>query len=317
MTSPIGWHEQERLRRGRGSPAPGPEDGGRRPADRWPGPRLQQPAGRHFGLVRDDRRCAWRRAAAATSSAIWRRAKVRPRRAAALTHRLLAFSRRQTLAPKPVVINRLMADLVELVRRTVGPAIEVETIAAGGLWPTLVDANQLENALLNLCINARDAMPTAAGSRSRPATNGSTPAPRASTRLDPGQYVTVCVSDTGSGIDKAIAGARVRSLLHDQADRRGHGPGTVDGLRLRAPVDGHVRIYSEVGQGTMVCIYLPRHLGAEEAEPAQPIGAPAAHADRPDDPGRRRRADGADAGRRCAGRARLSPAWRRPTARRA
>jgi PAS domain-containing protein len=81
------------------------------------------------------------------------------RRAASLTHRLLAFSRRQTLSPKPISINRLMTDFVDLVRRTVGPAIEVETVAAGGLWLTMVDPNQLENALLNLCINARDAMP--------------------------------------------------------------------------------------------------------------------------------------------------------------
>src|SRR6185436_14019301 len=81
------------------------------------------------------------------------------RRAASLTHRLLAFSRRQTLSPKPTVINRLLNDFVELVRRTVGPAIHVETIAGVGLWPALVDANQLENTLLNLCINARDAMP--------------------------------------------------------------------------------------------------------------------------------------------------------------
>src|SRR5688572_16138022 len=81
------------------------------------------------------------------------------RRAASLTHRLLAFSRRQTLSPKPIVVNRLMTEFVELVRRSVGPSIQVETIEAVGLWPTMVDANQLENALLNLCINARDAMP--------------------------------------------------------------------------------------------------------------------------------------------------------------
>ncbi|WP_336970040.1 PAS domain-containing protein [Sphingobium aromaticiconvertens] len=81
------------------------------------------------------------------------------RRAAALTHRLLAFSRRQTLSPKPLVVNRLMTELVELIQRTVGPSIAVETVAAAGLWPALVDANQLENAILNLCINARDAMP--------------------------------------------------------------------------------------------------------------------------------------------------------------
>jgi signal transduction histidine kinase len=81
------------------------------------------------------------------------------KRAAVLTHRLLAFSRRQTLEPKPININRLVADMEELIRRSVGPSIHIEVVGAGGLWTTLVDPNQLENALLNLSINARDAMP--------------------------------------------------------------------------------------------------------------------------------------------------------------
>jgi signal transduction histidine kinase len=107
------------------------------------------------------------------------------RRAASLTHRLLAFSRRQTLDPKPTNINRLIAGLEELIRRTVGPGIQVEVVGAAGLWTALVDRNQLENALLNLCINARDAMPEAGASPSRRRTNGSTSVPRANASCRP------------------------------------------------------------------------------------------------------------------------------------
>ena len=100
------------------------------------------------------------------------------KRAAALTHRLLAFSRRQTLDPKPTNVNQLLGGLEELVRRTVGPGIAVEVVGASGLWPTLVDPNQLENAVLNLCVNARDAMPVAEVTIERQ-TDGSTTGARA------------------------------------------------------------------------------------------------------------------------------------------
>ncbi|WBO23789.1 PAS domain-containing protein [Sphingomonas abietis] len=192
------------------------------------------------------------------------------RRAAALTHRLLAFSRRQTLSPKPVVINRLMSELVELVQRTVGPAIEVETVAAVGLWPTLVDANQLENAILNLCINARDAMPR--GGRITIETGNKWLDSRAASErgLDPGQYVTVCVSDTGTGIEKE----NLKRVFDPFFTTKPLGQGTGLGLSMvygfARQSNGHVRIYSELGQGTMVCIYLPRHAGeADEIEEEQ------------------------------------------------
>jgi PAS domain S-box-containing protein len=200
------------------------------------------------------------------------------RRAAALTHRLLAFSRRQTLSPKPVVINRLMSDLVELVQRTVGPSIQVETIAAGGLWPTLVDANQLENAILNLCINARDAMP--GGGRITIETGNKWLDQRAARErgLEAGQYVTVCVSDTGAGIDKAILERVFDPFFTTKPMGEGTGLGLSMVYGFARQSHGHVRIYSEVGQGTMVCIYLPRHLGEEEAEPDSETAAPAVHA---------------------------------------
>jgi signal transduction histidine kinase/ActR/RegA family two-component response regulator len=190
------------------------------------------------------------------------------RRAAALTHRLLAFSRRQTLQPKPVNINRLMSEFVELVRRTVGPAIEVETVAAGGLWLTMVDPNQLENALLNLCINARDAMPNGGKITIETANRWLDERTALSRTLDPGQYVTVCVSDTGSGIDKAILDRVFDPFFTTKPMGEGTGLGLSMVYGFARQSHGHVRIYSEVGQGTMVCIYLPRHVGDEATDEA-------------------------------------------------
>jgi signal transduction histidine kinase/CheY-like chemotaxis protein len=190
------------------------------------------------------------------------------RRAAALTHRLLAFSRRQTLSPKAVVINRLMAELVELVQRTVGPSIAVETVAASGLWPTLVDANQLENAILNLCINARDAMPD--GGKITIETGNKWLDQRAANErgLTAGQYVTVCVSDTGTGIDKDTLERVFDPFFTTKPIGQGTGLGLSMVYGFARQSHGHVRIYSELGQGTMVCIYLPRHLGEEGEEDA-------------------------------------------------
>ncbi|NQE63838.1 PAS domain-containing protein [Caulobacter sp. RHG1] len=199
------------------------------------------------------------------------------RRAAALTHRLLAFSRRQTLAPRSVVINRLMADFAELVRRTVGPGIKVEMVAASSLWPTLVDANQLENALLNLCINARDAMPD--GGRITIETGNRWLDARTARDhgLEPGQYVSVCVSDTGAGIDKATLERVFDPFFTTKPIGQGTGLGLSMVYGFARQSNGHVRIYSEVGEGTMVCLYLPRALGEEEVAPVEPT-APAAQA---------------------------------------
>ena len=189
------------------------------------------------------------------------------RRAAALTHRLLAFSRRQTLSPKPVDINRLMTELVDMVRRTVGPAIDVETVAAGGLWLTLVDANQLENAILNLCINARDAMPD--GGRITIETSNRWLDHRAASErgLDPGQYVALCVSDTGTGIEKDLLQRVFDPFFTTKPIGEGTGLGLSMVYGFARQSHGQVRIYSEVGQGTMVCIYLPRQHGEEDFAP--------------------------------------------------
>jgi len=199
------------------------------------------------------------------------------RRAAALTHRLLAFSRRQTLSPSPIIINRLMAELVELIQRTVGPSIEVETIAAGGLWPSLVDANQLENAILNLCINARDAMPDGGKITIETGNKWLDRRTAAERGLEAGQYVTVCVSDTGTGIEKSIIDRVFDPFFTTKPLGEGTGLGLSMVYGFARQSHGHVRIYSEVGQGTMVCIYLPRHLGDEVVETvSEAPAAPAA-----------------------------------------
>ena len=117
------------------------------------------------------------------------------KRAAALTHRLLAFSRRQTLDPKPTDVNRLVMGMEELIRRTVGPQIALEVVTAGGLWPALIDPCQLENAILNLCINARDAMPDGGRITIETANNGSTIGPRRSAICGPAN-ICRCASPT-------------------------------------------------------------------------------------------------------------------------
>ncbi|AHE55801.1 PAS domain-containing protein [Sphingomonas sanxanigenens] len=183
------------------------------------------------------------------------------RRAAALTHRLLAFARRQTLSPTPIVINRLVGDLVELIRRTVGPGIDVETVAAAGLWPTLVDANQLENAILNLCINARDAMPGGGRIMIETANKWIDHRTAIERGLEPGQYVTVCVSDTGTGIDRETLSRVFDPFFTTKPQGEGTGLGLSMVYGFVRQSHGQVRIYSEVGQGTMVCLYLPRHMG--------------------------------------------------------
>jgi PAS domain S-box-containing protein len=191
------------------------------------------------------------------------------RRAASLTHRLLAFSRRQTLSPKPIVVNRLMTDFVELVRRTVGPSIDVETVEAVGLWPTLVDANQLENALLNLCINSRDAMPEGGKITIETANQWLDERAARERGLEPGQYITICVSDTGVGIDKATLERVFEPFFTTKPTGQGTGLGLSMVYGFARQSNGHVRIYSEVGNGTMVCIYLPRYHGEESCEELQ------------------------------------------------
>lgn len=194
-------------------------------------------------------------------------------RAAALTHRLLAFSRRQVLDPKPTDLNRLVESMEELLRRTVGPSIKVEIKLATELWLTLCDPNQLENALLNLVINARDAMPegghllietsnTAAG----------LPFPVLPPRKDlplanqpAHQHIALVVTDTGEGMAPDVVARAFDPFYTTKPLGEGTGLGLSMVYGFVKQSGGHVLLRSEIGKGTAVTVYLPRHLGAEDS----------------------------------------------------
>jgi len=203
-------------------------------------------------------------------------AQASAQRAASLTQRLLAFSRRQTLDPKPTNVNRLVHGMEDLIGRTVGPAIAVEVVSAVGLWPTQVDAAQLESALLNLAINARDAMPD--GGRITIETANKWIDDRAGRERDlkPGQYISICVTDTGTGIAKDIADRIFDPFFTTKPIGQGTGLGLsmIHGFVRQS--GGHIRMYSEPDAGTTMCLYLPRYVGeiTEEQQPAQPGIAP-------------------------------------------
>ncbi len=193
------------------------------------------------------------------------------KRAAALTSRLLSFSRLQTLAPKPVDVNRLAANMEEMIRRAVGPGVDLECVGAVGLWPTLADPGQLENALLNLCINARDAMPHG-GRLTVETANRSLDTPAADLReLVPGQYVSLSVTDTGSGMTPDVIAKAFDPFFTTKPLGSGTGLGLSMVYGFAHQSGGQVRIYSEVGVGTTVCIYLPRHHGEVEPEAAEKV----------------------------------------------
>jgi len=188
-------------------------------------------------------------------------------RAAALTHRLLAFARRQPLDPKPVNANQLIASMEDLLRRTIGPMHALEIVTAGGLWTTLCDPNQLESAILNLAINARDAMPDG-GKLTIETANAHLDDAYAAAHLDvtPGQYVAICVTDTGMGMPPDVIERVFEPFFTTKPLGQGTGLGLSMVYGFAKQSEGHVKIYSEVGQGTTIRIYLPRHRGAAQEE---------------------------------------------------
>ncbi|MET0137472.1 MAG: PAS domain-containing protein, partial [Sphingobium sp.] len=180
------------------------------------------------------------------------------RRAAALTHRLLAFSRRQTLDPKPTNVNRLILDIEDMIARAVGPQILLEIASETSLWTTLVDPNQLENALLNLCINARDAMPD--GGRITIATANVEMDERAGSErdLDPGDYIAISVSDTGTGMAPEVMYRAFDPFFTTKPQGQGTGLGLSMIYGFVRQSGGQVRIHTTEGIGTTMKLYLPR-----------------------------------------------------------
>ncbi len=188
------------------------------------------------------------------------------RRAAALTHRLLAFSRQQTLEPKTFHVNRLIQGFEELVRRTIGPQVTLEVVAGIGVWPVHADPGQLENALLNLCLNARDAMPDGGRLTIETANRALDERTAATQEMLPGQYVSICVSDNGTGMAPEVVARAFDPFFTTKPIGVGTGLGLSMVYGFARQSGGQARIYSEVGTGSTVCVYLPRHLGGVEGE---------------------------------------------------
>ncbi|WP_158266402.1 CHASE domain-containing protein [Allosphingosinicella deserti] len=205
-------------------------------------------------------------------------------KAAELTRRLLAFGRRQPLSPRVIDANQLVAGMSKLLRRTLGERVKLETVLAGGLWRAHADPAQLDNAIVNLAINGRDAMPD----------GGALTVETANCRLDesyvrthemdlvPGQYVLIAVSDTGCGMPPEIAARALEPFFTTKEVGRGTGLGLSQVYGFVKQSAGHLKIYSEPGQGTTIKIYLPRYQGSEApVEPTRSVPDPALPRARP------------------------------------
>ena len=199
-------------------------------------------------------------------------------RAAALTHRLLAFSRRQPLAPTPVDANRLVSGMDDLLRRTIGEAIRLRIVTADGLWRTLCDAPQLESAILNLAINARDAMRQ----------GGTLTIETCNTQLDgafaanhegvtPGQYICISVTDTGTGMAADVLEKAFEPFFTTKPMGQGTGLGLSMIYGFARQSEGYAKIYSELGIGTTFKLFLPRYFGEGEIAEEAPAGLSDAH----------------------------------------
>ena len=188
-------------------------------------------------------------------------------RAAALTGRLLAFSRRQALDPKPLEVNKFLNGAVEFLQRSLGEMVDIEAVGGAGLWRIEVDADHLESALVNLAINARDAMPDG-GKLTIEAANVFVDEEyiRAAPELVPGQYIVICVTDTGHGMPAEVLDHAFEPFFTTKELGHGTGLGLSQVYGFVKQSGGHVRIYSEPGQGTTVKMYFPRLTGAETEE---------------------------------------------------
>lgn len=193
--------------------------------------------------------------------------KIAAERAAELTQRLLAFARKQPLDPRKVDVNRLLLGMDQMLRRTLGEQVEIEMVAGAGLWTALVDQGQLENAVLNLCINARDAMP-GGGWLTLETSNAFLDETYASQYLEvvSGQYVRVSISDTGTGMSPETVQKAFDPFFTTKAVGGGSGLGLSMVYGFIKQSRGHVRIYSEIGEGTVIHLYLPRGVGRSDED---------------------------------------------------
>jgi CheY-like chemotaxis protein len=192
-------------------------------------------------------------------------------RGAQLTHRLLAFSRKQHLQPKPVAINRLMSGMGDLVARTLGGTIQVRMALSDGLWSALVDPTQIELALLNLAINARDAMPDV-GILTISTRNAHVAA--AADDLAPGDYIVVAVTDTGTGMTEDVIAHAFEPFFTTKEVGKGTGLGLSQVYGVVNQLGGTVRLQSRLGEGTTVELYLPRSRAEPADEPEAKVIVP-------------------------------------------
>lgn len=193
-------------------------------------------------------------------------------RAAALTHRLLAFSRRQTLAPIPTNVNALIMGMEELIRRTVGPSVDIQVRAGADLWTALIDPAQLENSLLNLCINARDAMPRGGRILIETRNEYLDDSHDLDPEVLPGDYLSIRVTDSGCGMSAEVAAKAFEPFFTTKPVGEGTGLGLSMIYGFARQSGGQIRIHSEVDRGTTVCLQLPRHeRELELPEPALPV----------------------------------------------
>ena len=205
-------------------------------------------------------------------------------RAATLTQRLLAFARQQPLAPEPIDANKFVGGIADMLRRTLGETIRLETVLAGGLWPVHADAGQLEATILNLAVNARDAMPD--GGRLTIETGNAHLDDDYAARhvgVPAGQYVLVAVSDTGVGMSQETIAKAFDPFFTTKSAGRGTGLGLSQVHGFVKQSNGHVKIYSEPGDGTTVKLYLPRFRGAEEPADLRPKPDRQVQAGRPEE----------------------------------
>jgi CheY-like chemotaxis protein len=188
------------------------------------------------------------------------------RRAATLTDRLLAFSRRQPLDPKPLNLNQLIGNMSDMLQRTLGEAVAIQTTLAGDLWWASADANQLESAILNLAVNARDAMPTG-GKLTIETANIVLDAGYCAANSDvtAGEYTVIAVSDNGKGMAKELVGKAFEPFFTTKHSGQGTGLGLSQVYGFLKQSGGHAKIYSEEGEGTTVKMYLPRLKGEHHA----------------------------------------------------